>query len=516
MNRRSLLGLLLALPPCGSTELFSRRTGSRRDRGRSGIKHQTSIPILPFTLSAALSTTGAGRWRTNLGPWHRGALVPEPLARGGNVWQHRIWIDTEPSSSRIKIASRSRPEGSPTGWGSWLVDTAAASLNDGSIRNDAHLSAVMGVDKYGVPHVAWSAHGDSRPWHYHCGNSAGDTHVDSNGRTSGAFGGFNVPDARGANYNVFGGNFSYPKFFNTPDGELYFTGRIGAAGANAQQQFWHWATSAEGVGAWVQVGGDIIDWSGGAEDESPYMQTVAVNASGRIGVSWTWARRSSTKYYHDIYYMYSDDGGANWKDVAGGAVTLPAGNDAALLALSVPENNGLAVHHGLALRPDGTPVIACDYAGSPPATDLYVVTRVDGAWVRRTVGRHSAYWNFIDADGGLDPGAANSEYAQVGRAGVMVTATDTHVYYRSNYERGSAGLPALMVRSCFNADCLTWGGPYVLGDMPLGDAQPRHDINAWDFYGQASFPIQLLDESNQFGNALSTSVYVADATLPTQ
>lgn len=474
----------------------------------------TSTLVMPYVRTGPLSATGFGRARTNIVPWNQGTLVTEPFARGGLIWQHRIWIDAEPSSSRIKIGSRSRPEAEPTNWGAWSVDTAEPALNDGSIRSDGHLAATMGVDKFGVPHVAWSAHGDTREWHYHCGDFAGDTHVDSNGRTEGAFGGFNVPDARGADYNAFGGNGSYLRFFILPNGDFYLTMRIGPAGGNAQQVLWFWNTTAEAVGSWEQVGGDIIDWVGGAEEESPYMQTVAVNTNGRIGLSWSFARQGFTKTYHDLYYMYSDDGGANWKDVTGGAVTLPAGTDSALLAWSIPENNGFPVHHGLALRPNGTPVISCYYAGDPPATDLYVVTRVGGAWVRRTVARLSASWNLVDADGGQDPAAENSEYLQVSQPAPLATDTATHVYYRSNFELGAGGFPVLMVRSSFDAGCNTWGPASILVNEPLGDAQPRHDENAWIYFNQAAFSIQLLDESNSFGNALSTSVYVAVAQVP--
>lgn len=448
----------------------------------------------PFVLSPLLSATGVARARTNATPFQQSNVATDPIARDGRIWQYAAWYDREPEPSRLTLAGRSRPEADLSAWSEWSVAPAAPGLN-GNDAGDPHYAASLGIDPSGRVHVAWRAHAAEGACLYWRGDGPGDIDIDSNGP-------------------MFVAGISYPKFVNRLDRSLLFSGRLGSAGNDGQQTLWCHDDASD---TWRSLSDVLIDWPGETKDEqSPYMHRIRVNpVTGCIHLAWVWARRNVTKAYHDIYYMRSFDGGQSFEDISGQPISLPASNARNLLAWPIPENSGLPVHHGLDCTADDTPIIACYYAPHSPATELFVITYQDGSWVRRRVGLGHQTWNLIGADGGEKPWAPNSEYLQISQPGVIVGNGSVHVYYRSNFEHGSESRPVVRVRSCYEPTLTRWSPGITLVDMPIGDSQPTHDTAAWDAFGVPTFYIQLVDDHAQYGNPAATSVYVAEATLPT-
>ena len=446
-----------------------------------------------YVLSPALSTTGVGRARTNAIGW-ASAVVSDPIARAGVVWQYASWFDRSPELSRLKTAGRSRPEGDPNGWSAWTVWDGTTGLN-GNVAGDPHLAVTLGVSKSGKLHIWWHAHGNEFPQLHWAGSGPGDFEVD-----------FAEEDYPAGVVTAGPAPPSYPQAFNLPDGTLCYSSRLGTAGNNAQQCLYE--QSADET-SWHLVSATLNDWPAGGDEESPYMQRILCHLNGVVHVSWCWAKQNVTDQYHDVMYMRGlrvSEGVWVWQDIEGDPVTLPANNDARFLAASVPVNSGLNVHSGMACTGSGVPLIPY-FKADGAGTRLWLATRENGEWVQRDVGLASATWNLIDSP-------PNSEYAVVRTADIVCDGSATHYIYSSNEELGASGKPVVMVRSSFDPRRVVWLEPEILIDEPIGDACPRIDRNGWDRFGALSLYVQLLDEDANFGNAAATSVYVADFDLP--
>lgn len=456
-------------------------------------------PTFALTL---LSTTGYAGQRTNATPWQQCSVVTDTTARSGYIWRYGAWYDRAPApASRLWLFKQRRPVGDLEGWETPTLRASDSGLNDTGAAGDGHNSPCLMVDEDGCLHVAWQGHGTEYAWCYWKGSGPDDITVDSNGPT-------------------FVADISYPKFMQMPDGTLLFAGRLGAAGGNAQQCLWE---QIDGV--WTQITAALMDYPAGGDDESPYMQHMHVNpTTGRLHISWCWARDNYTAEYHRVMYMYgvrNAPGDWDFFDIEDDPVTLPANNDSRFVAYDVPINSGLPVHHGMSCTTADSPLIsyvsAKDGYTHGGGSNRYLLVRDGGSWVRQLVHEVHPTWDLVDANGAHDdPDGVNSEYQQVSQSPVLYDpATEAvHLVYRSNYELASAGIPGLMVTSSFAAPYDTWTEPSILVDTPCGDMQPTHDTPAWNVLGVPTFLVSLIDSADQYVGGGNSSVYIADCILP--
>lgn len=137
-------------------------------------------------------------------------------------------------------------------------------------------------------------------------------------------------------------DFSYPRFWTTPDGNLQLWWRMGGSGYGDS-----WIGDYDGTRhVWTETHqvitrhGKYSEPSGksGGSDRCAYMNVpIGYGPDGRLHISFTW-REAATSANHDILYAYSEDGGDTWKNDCG--VKIADRSTGLLMDLNSP---GLAV-----------------------------------------------------------------------------------------------------------------------------------------------------------------------------
>lgn len=457
--------------------------------------------IALFAASATMSTTGTAYARTNLTAWHQSPVICDHTERTGTLWQYAAWFDRSPALSRVKTAKRSSIDGGET-WAAWTVYNGDAGLA-ADTSADAHFAISLAVSKSGCLHMWLRAHGVEADGYHWKGSGPGDIDY--------LFAEFVTSEPVAL--------YSYPRAMALSDGTTCFVGRLGSAGNDAQQCLFEEKSDESG---WYQITLALNDWPSGGDEESPYHNHFDVNLSTNdLLVAWNWAKSNVTKDYHDQMYFRARRTAENtWSyfKANGSSATLPADNDASYQAASVPLNTGINAHNGACFH-NGNPVLCYFSAtgGAGPGTTIYVARRSGGNWVQTAVCEAAAAWNLINADGGFEPGAPNSEYPYVSQPAILSDGSFMWVIFRSNDMDGSSGIPVF--KYCKSTDAgATWSAPATLIDLPVGDAVFRWDTNAWLFHGKLFVLIELLDTATaqQWGFQSSggeTNLYVVRVNL---
>ena len=430
-----------------------------------------------------LSATGVASERTNTAPFQQCSAKTDPTARGGYIRKYTAFYDRLPDvTSRLRLHCFRRPADAvaPYMWELESTFLTGLGLNATNASGDGHNSISLGVDENGILHAAWQAHHNEYIWCYWEGEAPGDIEIDSN----------TIPPGMPA-------LCSYPKFTNNADGTLNFWARQGVAG-NGEQRLHE---KIDGV--WTEISAAVIAWTG-AGDRSPYMHHIATNASGEHLVCWVWADNNYTAAYLGLKGFKCrrvSPGVWSFYDWEGETFSLPADDDVRFTIWDVPINRGTPVHHGAALKDDGSPIVSLMNAGDAPntSTNRYRFTRYRGAWVRQLVQEVSPTWNLIDANGSHNnPAGANSEYQQASQADVRWRDGVEHWIYRTNYA-GLDGNGIPQIQSITTLDNgLIWSEPKTLVELPAGDMQPTLIDVAGQYTGGANSNVHLVNVD--FGN----------------
>src|SRR5690606_37599169 len=162
---------------------------------------------------------------------------------------------------------------------------------------DAHNSISIMVDGDGFLHVAWDHHNDSL--RYAKGTAPGSLKLTDK------------MSMTGKNEDLV----TYPEFYRTPDGNLYFFYRYGASG-NGNLVINKYNTASKN---WEQLQDNLID---GENQRNAYWQTF-IDEAGTIHISWVWRESWDVATNHDMCYARSKDGGLTWENSQGKRYDLP-------------------------------------------------------------------------------------------------------------------------------------------------------------------------------------------------
>jgi len=445
--------------------MFGRR--ARAQRRATDPRHTVPPPIVTAVLGDALSVTAHGN-RTNWVPTATNPMT-DPVSRSGLIRQFACWYDSQPSNSRVLLARRTRPEGELTNWSAWT--TQAASITNSGAVADAHFNVSMGVRATGIPVVTWRAHNLDTAFRW-IGDDADDLTIDANDAVLTTEGIENTS--------------TYWRWLYQGDGELFASFRVGAAGGNAQQVI----IRDNGTNFTLLHSGHtppgFVDWPGGGGDqESPYFYRPSRNTvTGRWHWAWTWARAGNILAYHDVHYLYSDDDNDTFHYADGTDATLPVGSAAShpeSVAWSAPEGLIRSVGHCTTTMADDQPVIA--YAAvddvDSTQTNIYVLTRYQGQWVRRTVYRQLGWVN-------TDPPAT----LEVSNVMCLHKNGSTFVWYGNNF-LGSG----LWVQVSRDKALSRWSAPVRLIDVARDYGISVLDDSAWQHFGEIYEQIRDANQS---------------------
>jgi hypothetical protein len=210
-----------------------------------------------------------------------------------NGWQYVAYYN---GSRRICLSRRQLPSGA------WQTIEFTDYYFSGT---NAHDVVVMGIcPNDGTIHLAYDHHGDTL--HYRVSQAD----IAAN------------PALYTWSASLFGANRSYleagktltyvtyPRFFQTPDGNMKMTYRYGGSGA--------------GDTMLVDYDGATGTWSGGrmvisregtygsSPDRCAYLNRMECDEQGNLHATWCWRESATGLANHDIMYAWSTDGGWTW------------------------------------------------------------------------------------------------------------------------------------------------------------------------------------------------------------
>ena len=148
---------------------------------------------------------------------------------------------------------------------------------------------------------------------------------------------------------------TYPRFFQTPDGELQFCYRRGGSGGGDRML----VDYDSGEGKWINTrqidSGEGIfgDDLGESSSRCSYPNGYTYGPYGKLHVTWVW-RETPSDPNHDLVYVYSEDKGRTWLNNEGNELNEPPGIlSPGITVVDIPRSLGLMNTHGQAVDSKG-------------------------------------------------------------------------------------------------------------------------------------------------------------------
>lgn len=208
--------------------------------------------------------------------------------------------------------------------------------------NDSHNTISMGIcPNDGTIHLAFDHHVDSL--HYRVSKKGLANNPERMSWDATAFGPITSQLEKDKPLVI-----TYPKFWQTPKGNLQFNYRVRGSGNgdrmlvdyNAEMGIWEntrQIDSSKGV---------FKDELGVSESRCSYPNGYDYDNNGTLHTTWTW-RESSQGANHDLVYVYSEDNGNSWKNNSGKVLEeITYVNSPGVVVQSIPRELGLMNDHG--------------------------------------------------------------------------------------------------------------------------------------------------------------------------
>ena len=219
---------------------------------------------------------------------------------------------------------------------------------------DAHNGISLAVDGAGFLHVAWDHH--ANPLNYVRGRNPRGLDLGDRESMIGR-------DER---------HVTYPQFLNLPDGRLLFLYRSGGSGnGNLVVNRYDPATRA-----WTRLHDVLVDGEG---ERNAYWQ-AAVDAGGRVHLSWVWRETGDVRTNHDLAYAVSDDAAETWERSDGATYQPPINRESAEYAGRIPQDSGLINQTSMAIDDAGRPHIVTYWRGEEEVPQLRLVRHDGERW----------------------------------------------------------------------------------------------------------------------------------------
>ncbi len=215
--------------------------------------------------------------------------------------------------------------------------------------NDAHNTISMGIcPNDGTIHLAFDHHG--HPLHYRISSKGVATIPESVTWDTALFSPVSSELEEGKPIKI-----TYPRFFQTPDGELQFCYRRGGSGGGDRLL----VDYDSGEGKWINTRqidsgkGLFEDDMGESSSRCSYPNGYTYGPKGNLHVTWVW-RETPSDPNHDLIYVYSEDLGKTWLNNDGQKITGPPGiKSPGIAVVDIPRSLGLMNTHGQAVDSKG-------------------------------------------------------------------------------------------------------------------------------------------------------------------
>ena len=241
----------------------------------------------------------------------------------------------------VCIARRSLPDGT------WSIIRFMDYLFE---ENDAHNTISLGIcPNDGTIHVAFDMH--ARELHYRVSEKGIANHPDKIIWSTSLFG--PVTDELEPGKKVK--SITYPRFIQTPGGELQLCYRMGGSGngtrvlADYNSQKGHFENTRV-----IDSGeGYFKDQLGESTSRNSYPNGYTYCSEGKLHVTWVW-RESAIGSNHDLNYAYSEDQGITWRNNSDELLDgVPSLNSPEIKVVDISRSYGLMNTHGQTIDSEG-------------------------------------------------------------------------------------------------------------------------------------------------------------------
>ena len=211
--------------------------------------------------------------------------------------------------------------------------------------NDAHNTISLGIcPRDGTIHLAFDHHG--HPLHYRVSRKGVANGPEGVTWDASLFAPVTSELEQGKGIRI-----TYPRFWQTPDGDLQFCYRQGGSG-NGDRMLVDY--DAE-TGTWVNTRqidsrrGLFEDDFGKSQSRCSYPNGYNYGPGGKLHVTWVW-RESSQGANHDLMYACSEDRGKTWLNNRGETLNEPPHvNSPGIKVVDIGRGHGLMNTHGQAV-----------------------------------------------------------------------------------------------------------------------------------------------------------------------
>jgi hypothetical protein len=214
-----------------------------------------------------------------------------------NGWQYVTYYN---GNRRICLSRRQLPAGA------WETIVFTDYSFTGT---DAHDVVVMGIcPNDGTIHLAYDHHGDTL--HYRVSQAGAASNPESVTWSASLFGANRSYLEAGKTLTLV----TYPRFFQTPDGNLKMAYRYGGSGAGDDMLVDYDGTTGTWSGGRMVINrqGTYTDDLGTSYDRCGYGNRWECDEEGNVHTTWCWRENATVGANHDILYSYSTDGGWTW------------------------------------------------------------------------------------------------------------------------------------------------------------------------------------------------------------
>ena len=184
--------------------------------------------------------------------------------------------------------------------------------------NDAHNTISLGIcPRDGTIHLAFDHH--VHPLHYRASGKGAATNPQAVKWDASLFGAVTSELEKGKPIRI-----TYPRFWQTPKGDLQFCYRRGGSG-NGDRMLVDYDGK---TGAWANTRqidsrkGEFSDAMGKSRSRCSYPNGYDYGPQGKLHTTWVW-RESAQGANHDLMYSYSADGGKTWLNNQGKTLNRP-------------------------------------------------------------------------------------------------------------------------------------------------------------------------------------------------
>jgi len=257
--------------------------------------------------------------------------------------------------------------------------------------DDAHNIISIGIcPRDGTIHLAFDHHG--HPLHYRASRKHVASDPESVEWSPALFGPVTDELETGKPIRI-----TYPRFIQTPDGNLQFCYRRGGSGSGDRMLVDYDGDSGRWSGTrQIDSGqGLFTDTLGQSNSRCSYPNGYTYGPAGRLHVTWVW-REDSQGANHDLVYVSSEDRGRTWLNNGGQVLAGPPHvNSPGIAVVPISQTLGLMNTHGQAVDSKGRVHVvvwhctaeSLEAAGSKPG---------EHRWGPPEARRYHHYWRQTD------------------------------------------------------------------------------------------------------------------------